>query len=157
MSSAEKIHTHLINVLYAIFCPLTREYTFFLCSESTLCCKTGGNLVWLMTPHRRCKFLNIFSWNRHNSMADTRRGGWLLVSPMNIIGGILTLVTLNERLRSKSWKVLWCTFRFPWFIIGTTTRTKSGHKLCKKRGTKLTLDYCLISWPTYNRDMYFFW
>ena len=94
--------------------------------------KTGGNLVRLVTPHRWCKFLNIFSWNRHNSMADTRRGGWLLVSPMNIIGGILTLVTLNERLRSKSWKVLWCTFRFPWFIIGTTTRTKSGHKLCKK-------------------------
>ena len=150
MSSAKKIHTHLIN---AVFCPLTREYTFFLCSESTLCCKTGGNLVRLVTPHRRCKFLNIFSRNRHNSMANTRRGGWLLVSPMNIIGGILTLVTLNERLRSKSWKVLWCTFRFPWFIIGTTTRTKSGHKLCKKRGTKLTLDYCLISWPTYNRDM----
>ena len=134
-------------------CPVTRKYSFFPRFRFyTLLVNRGKSCSVCDTPSA-VQILNIFSWNRHNSMADTRRGGWLLVSPMNIIGGILTLVTLNERLRSKSWKVLWCTFRFPWFIIGTTTRTKSGHKLCKKRGTKLTLDYCLISWPTYNRDM----
>ena len=38
-------------------------------------------------------------------------------------------------------------------LLGRQPEPNQAINYAKKRGTKLTLDYCLISWPTYNRDM----